>query len=301
MARWQVQVENLKKERELLKNSERRLAMELDSIRREQTSQSMLMSSLQAIQNNQEKAEFEARTRHSNQVEGLEKEIAHLRRRLETTLEEKAKQATSWEDVLKKVHLELSHEKEKQMSLKNKADNAVAELETAKQNLRTCEDKLLAAEKKLENLSTRSESEEMSGCLESRIESEAVKDLKNQMAQQAMQIKNLQQKLEESKKQIQQYQTIANGVELNLREQNSTTKEVQAACQRKVQDALSEKDEMVQRLESMEKDLEVANTENVRLTKESQSLHGDLRKQLAKVQTELEEAVAQRDTAISNR
>ena len=56
IARWQVQTENLKKERELLKNCERRLSMELDSVRREQTSQTMLLASLQAIQTNQERA-----------------------------------------------------------------------------------------------------------------------------------------------------------------------------------------------------------------------------------------------------
>lgn len=50
VARWQVQVDNLKAEKELLKNSEKRLIMELDNMRREQTSQSLLMASLQAIQ-----------------------------------------------------------------------------------------------------------------------------------------------------------------------------------------------------------------------------------------------------------
>ena len=50
VARWQVQVENLKKEKELLKNAESRLAMELESIRREHSAQAMLTASLQAIQ-----------------------------------------------------------------------------------------------------------------------------------------------------------------------------------------------------------------------------------------------------------
>ena len=50
VARWQVQVENLKKEKELLKNAEKRLAMEVDSIRREHSAQAMLTASLHAIQ-----------------------------------------------------------------------------------------------------------------------------------------------------------------------------------------------------------------------------------------------------------
>lgn len=50
VARWQVQVENLKAEKELLKNQEKRLRLDLESIRREQSSQTLLMTSLQAIQ-----------------------------------------------------------------------------------------------------------------------------------------------------------------------------------------------------------------------------------------------------------
>ncbi|KAH9490602.1 hypothetical protein Btru_033804, partial [Bulinus truncatus] len=300
VARWQVQVENLKAEKELLKNAERRLRLELESRERERNSQTMLMASLQAIQNNLERADFESKTRYTNQIEGLEREIANLRRRLETSLEEKAKQSTAWEDIVKTVHLELKHEKEKQATIQTKADNALLELETVKQELSSCEAKLAAAEQKLEKLSTQSLDEDSALSLEARIETEAVKDLKNQLLQQNNLIKSLRQQLEAAKKHANQYKTIADSVEQSLKEQSKTSQELQESCERKVQEIKLEKETLGKRLELLEKDHEAAIAENVRLTSESSSLHGDLRKQLTTLQLELEETLSQKEAAITS-
>ena len=113
----------------------------------------------------------------NTQVEMLEREIAHMRRKLTDKEEEKTKQATEWEDIVKKVHLDIEHEKEKQKGLQDKADNAAAELHTARTDLSTCEAKLAAAEKKLENLATsrNDNTEESTTTLEARVETEAIK------------------------------------------------------------------------------------------------------------------------------
>ncbi|BFY99561.1 hypothetical protein BsWGS_02600 [Bradybaena similaris] len=301
VARWQVQVENLKAEKELLKNSEKRLIMELDNMRREQTSQSLLMASLQAIQNNQERAEFETRVQHKNQVDGLEREIANLRRRLEASLEEKTKQATTWEDIVKSVHLELKHEKDKQASLQSKYENTRLELDTARQELSACEAKLAATETKLEKLYSQQSraTDDESTSVEARVDTEAVKDLKNQLTQQQILIKNLRQQVEAARKHANQYKTIADSIEQNLKEQAQASKEVQEACEKKVHEAHTEKETVLKRLELLEKDYEAALAENVRLSTDSSSLHGDLRKQLSSLQNELEEAVSQKNSAIA--
>ena len=46
----QARLENVKAEKDLIKASEQRLSIELDSIRRERHSQTMLMANLQTIQ-----------------------------------------------------------------------------------------------------------------------------------------------------------------------------------------------------------------------------------------------------------
>ena len=58
---------------------------------------------------------------------------------------------------------------------------------------------------------------------------------------------------------------------------------------------------MAERLRLIEGSLDEANAETLRLTQESQSLHGDLRTQVTKLQTQLEEAATQRDTAMHHR
>ena len=58
----------------------------------------------------------------------------------------------------------------------------MAELETVKSDLATSEAKLAAAEQKLVNLATRSEeNDDEATSVESRVETEALKDLKNQI------------------------------------------------------------------------------------------------------------------------
>ena len=46
----QAKVDNVKAERDLIKTSEQRLSIELESLRRERHSQTMLMANLQTIQ-----------------------------------------------------------------------------------------------------------------------------------------------------------------------------------------------------------------------------------------------------------
>ena len=50
LTRFDVQNDNLKAELSLAKTSEQRLVQELESVRREQLSQNLLLSNLQAIQ-----------------------------------------------------------------------------------------------------------------------------------------------------------------------------------------------------------------------------------------------------------
>ena len=80
-----------------LRVHEQHLMAELDSLRRERQSQAMLTANLQAIQNNLERAEFESKSRYTNQIDSLEKEVALLRRKLECAEEEKTTRISALE------------------------------------------------------------------------------------------------------------------------------------------------------------------------------------------------------------
>ena len=94
---WEAKVDHLRTQYDSLRTHEQRLMAELDSMRRERQSQAMLTANLQAIQNNLERSEFESKSRYTNRIDSLEKEVALLRRKLECAEEEKTTRISSLE------------------------------------------------------------------------------------------------------------------------------------------------------------------------------------------------------------
>ena len=94
---WEAKVDQLRAQYDTLRAHEQHLMAELDSLRRERQSQAMLTTNLQAIQNNLERAEFESKSRYTNQIDSLEKEVALLRRKLECAEEEKTTRISALE------------------------------------------------------------------------------------------------------------------------------------------------------------------------------------------------------------
>lgn len=85
----EVRAENLKKEKEMLKLSEVRLSQQRESLLAEQRGQNLLLTNLQTIQGILERSETETKQRLSSQIEKLEHEISHLKKKLENEVEQR--------------------------------------------------------------------------------------------------------------------------------------------------------------------------------------------------------------------
>lgn len=80
----ELTTQNLRTERDLLQASERQARTQYEELLKEQKGQSVLLTNLQAIQNNLEKGEFETRTRMGAQIEALEREVVLQKERLQS-------------------------------------------------------------------------------------------------------------------------------------------------------------------------------------------------------------------------
>ncbi|XP_067679171.1 nucleoprotein TPR-like isoform X3 [Haliotis asinina] len=305
--RLEVQNDNLKAELNLVTSSEHRLMQELESVRREHMSQNMLLSSLQAIQNNLERAEYETKTRLNNQISAYEREVNALKRRMDVQAEEHRSLTRNWESLVKNVQIELEREKTMAQDNKTKLADANKNVLELKQELSATEAKLVAAENKLTRLGEprTTEHPQMSASappasVVQTESSEEVKDLRSEVSQLQQQVKSLKNQLETAKKHAQQYKAISDSVEETLKEQNKTSKEFQQALEQRSQDLKQSKEQLEKRIEAMEKERQELLNENIRTSEESHSLNADLRKQLASLQNEMEEAVQRRETAIAN-
>ncbi|KAM9845249.1 nucleoprotein TPR-like [Aulostomus maculatus] len=83
LALEQVRVENLTKERDILRQAESRLNREKESMLAEQRNQNLLLTNLKTIQLTMERTETETRQRLNNKIKQLEAELASMKTRLD--------------------------------------------------------------------------------------------------------------------------------------------------------------------------------------------------------------------------
>ncbi|XP_055956661.1 nucleoprotein TPR isoform X2 [Patella vulgata] len=300
LTRFEIQNQNLRAEKDLLKDSERHMLEEIDRIRNENGSQNLVMLNLQAIQNNLERADFENKSRLEQQIENKDKEISSIRRKLENIQDEHQSTIRYWENLVKTLQTEVSKERENMKAEKSKMEDANTFIQSLKQDLSATEAKLAAAEIKLSNsnLGDSVAGGSMSITAVS-MSIDEIKDLKSQLAQANAKVKNLEKTCEDSKRQMEQYKQIASNVEESIKQQNQTSEEFQQALEKRMEESTAAKVNLEKRIEMLEKENQELNNQNIKTLEEAHNLNADLRKQLSSLQNELLDAVERRETAIA--
>ncbi|XP_075935829.1 nucleoprotein TPR-like isoform X4 [Anarhichas minor] len=83
LALEEVRVENLTKERDMLRRAESRLSREKEAVLAEQRNQNLLLTNLKSIQLTMERTESQTRQRLNDKIESLEAEVASMKTRLD--------------------------------------------------------------------------------------------------------------------------------------------------------------------------------------------------------------------------
>ena len=97
LTKAELSVQNLRTERDLLRTGEQQARSQYEELLREQRGQNVLLTNLQAIQNNLERGEFETRTRLGSQIEALERELALQKERLQSEEDRRARVTEAYE------------------------------------------------------------------------------------------------------------------------------------------------------------------------------------------------------------
>ncbi|KAM8745526.1 translocated promoter region b, nuclear basket protein isoform 2-T2 [Acanthopagrus schlegelii] len=123
-------VENLRKERDMLKLVESRLNQEKETILSQQQTQNLLLTNLQTIQATLERSETDTRQRLSSQLEKQEREIAQLQKRLENEVEQRHLLSRNQEIQLMDAKRQLETQVALQQKTKELLNTAELELNT---------------------------------------------------------------------------------------------------------------------------------------------------------------------------
>lgn len=272
LARAEVQLENLRQERQLLKDSEGRLLKEREVYQRERQTQSLLRADMESIKASLERVQAEGHLRAEQRLDDANRECAALRRRLQEEQDRFRELAGHLERQLATVQERLKEERELNERLK-------AELDQARETETQSSQKIDELNNKLRQAAAHSISKPLTGD-ENLVK--RVKELEMQLSTYQTEAKSLSEHLKAARQQNQQYCDIAESAETQLRELTAEYNK----CKEELENALKES-----RVEiiSLQKRVKELNDELAKISNGRQETDSELRDRLAEAERKVEE------------
>ncbi|XP_036199440.1 nucleoprotein TPR isoform X3 [Myotis myotis] len=281
----EVRAENLKKEKEMLKLSEVRLSQQRESLLAEQRGQNLLLTNLQTIQGILERSETETKQRLSNQIEKLEHEISHLKKKLENEVEQRHMLTRNLDVQLLDTKRQLDTEINLHLSTKELLKNAQKESATLKQHLSNMEVQLA------------SQSSQRTGQASNR---EDVDDLLSQLRQTEEQVNDLKERLKTSASNVEQYRAMVTSLEDSLNKEKQVTEEVRKNIEVRLKESAEFQTQLEKKLMEVEKEKQELQDDKRKAIESMEQQLSELKKTLNTVQNEVQEALQRASTALSN-
>ncbi|XP_026667646.1 nucleoprotein TPR-like [Ceratina calcarata] len=272
LSRAEVQLENIRQERQLLRDSEGRLLKELEVYQRERQTQASLRADVESIKASLERVQAEGQLRAEQRLDDATRECAALRRRLQEE-QDRFRELS--------VHLErqLTTAQERLAEERNIAERVRLELEEARQSDTQNVQRIEELNNKLRQAVTHSISKPFTGDehLVKRI-----KELEMQLATTQAEAKSLSEQLKASRQQSQQYCDIAESAEAQLREITAQHNKYKEELENALKEARLE-------IASLQKRVQELIEELTRVSSGRQETNSDLKEKLADAEKKLEE------------
>lgn len=272
LSRAEVQLENLRQERQLLRDSEGRLLKEREVYQRERQTQALLRADVESIKASLERVQAEGQLRAEQRLDDATRECAALRRRLQ-------EEQDRFRELSAHLERQLTTAQERLTEERNITEQIRAELEQARQSDTQNTQRIEELNTKLRQAITHSISKPFTGDehLVKRL-----KELEMQLATTQAEAKSLSEQLKASRQQSQQYCDIAESAEAQLRELTAQHNK----CKEELETALKEaRVEII----SLQKKVQELVEELAKVSNGRQETDSELREKLADAERKLEE------------
>ncbi|CAO2637178.1 Nucleoprotein TPR [Lemmus lemmus] len=283
----EVRAENLKKEKEMLKLSEVRLSQQRESLLAEQRGQNLLLTNLQTIQGILERSETETKQRLSSQIEKLEHEIAHLKKKLENEVEQRHTLTRNLDVQLLDTKRQLDTEINLHLNTKELLKNAQKEIATLKQHLSNMEVQLASQSSQRTGKGQPSDKDD-------------VDDLVSQLRQAEEQVNDLKERLKTSASNVEQYRAMVTSLEDSLNKEKQVTEEVHKNIEVRLKESAEFQNQLEKKLMEVEKEKQELQDDKRKAIESMEQQLSELKKTLSSVQNEVQEALQRASTALSN-
>ncbi|KAM6219193.1 nucleoprotein TPR isoform 2-T2 [Rhynchocyon petersi] len=283
----EVRAENLKKEKEMLKLSEVRLSQQRESLLAEQRGQNLLLTNLQTIQGILERSETETKQRLSSQIEKLESEISHLKKKLENEVEQRHTLTRNLDVQLLDTKRQLDTEINLHLNTKELLKNGQKEIAVLKQHLGNMEVQLASQSSQRHGKGQPSDKED-------------IDELRSQLRQTEEQVNDLKERLKTSTSNVEQYRAMVTSLEDSLNKEKQVTEEVRKNIEVRLKESAEFQTHLEKKLMEVEKEKQELQDDKRKAIESMEQQLSELKKTLSSVQNEVQEALQRASTALSN-
>ncbi|EGI65458.1 Nucleoprotein TPR [Acromyrmex echinatior] len=272
LSRAEVQLENLRQERQLLRDTEGRLLKEREVYQRERQTQALLKADMESIKASLERVQAEGQLRAEQRFDDANRECAALRRRLQEEQDRFRELAGHLERQLTTAQERLKEEREL-------CERVRMELDQARETETQSSQKIDQLNNKLRQVAAHSIAKPLTGD-EGLVK--RVKELEIQLSTSQVEINSLSDQLKAARQQSQQYCDIAESAETQLRELTTEYNK----CKEELENALKES-----RVEiiSLQKRVKELGDDLAKISNGRQETDSELRDRLAEAERKIEE------------
>ncbi|XP_018044200.1 PREDICTED: nucleoprotein TPR-like isoform X2 [Atta colombica] len=272
LSRAEVQLENLRQERQLLRDTEGRLLKEREVYQRERQTQALLKADMESIKASLERVQAEGQLRAEQRLDDANRECAALRRRLQEEQDRFRELASHLERQLMTAQERLKEERELCERLRMELDQA-RETETQSSQ------KIDQLNNKLRQAAAHSIAKPLTGD-ESLVK--RIKDLEIQLSSSQVEINSLSEQLKAARQQSQQYCDIAESAETQLRELTTEYNKYKEELENALKESRVEIISLQKRVKELGDDL-------AKISNGRQETDSELRDRLAEAERKIEE------------
>uniref|UniRef100_A0A8C2D310 Nucleoprotein TPR n=1 Tax=Cyprinus carpio TaxID=7962 RepID=A0A8C2D310_CYPCA len=266
----ELRVENIRKEKDILKQVENRLTQERESIRTEHRGQSLLLTNLKSIQLTMERSETETKQRYNNQIQHLEKEIVQLKKKLEQEVEQRHALERNQDVQL----LEAKKQLETQTALHQKTKEL---LRTAEQQLKNNENQISAPG----------------------VPQQEVDELRARLQQSEEQNSDLKERLKSTTTHLEQYRSMVLSLEESVNKEKQLAEQAHTSIDSQLKTARELNQQLEARLVEAEKEKLELQEEKMKAVESIEERVKELKRSMTDMQTELQDALHRAAEAVA--
>ncbi|KAH0504776.1 Nucleoprotein TPR [Microtus ochrogaster] len=234
-----------------------------------------------------ERSETETKQRLSSQIEKLEHEISHLKKKLENEVEQRHTLTRNLDVQLLDTKRQLDTEINLHLNTKELLKNAQKENATLKQHLSNMEVQLASQS------SQRTGKGQLS-------DKDYVDDLMSQLRQAEEQVNDLKERLKTSASNVEQYRAMVTSLEDSLNKEKQVTEEVHKNIEVRLKESAEFQNQLEKKLMEVEKEKQELQDDKRKAIESMEQQLSELKKTLSSVQNEVQEALQRASTALSN-